>query len=216
MDLDDPVCLCFRVSRRKLLQFARIEHPRVASQLSECGGAGTGCGWCVPYLVRLFADPAALDAISSEDYFAGRARHRAPKTQSTDPRPASAPMTDAVRQSVQTWLADFASAPSAETLSEAFGEVIASEPENVSVRVATIGLAAGEVVAAMAGGANDLPAGVGQWAKENSSLANELVVEARIAVQRVGDGAEVAGLGNTPSEDVAGCKDAAMELLTRL
>ena len=54
MDLDDHVCLCFRVSKRKLLQYIAVQQPRVASQLSECGGAGTGCGWCVPYLRRLF------------------------------------------------------------------------------------------------------------------------------------------------------------------
>ena len=42
--LDQKVCLCFHVSRRKLLNFLRIERPRVASQLSQCGGAGTGCG----------------------------------------------------------------------------------------------------------------------------------------------------------------------------
>src|SRR5207249_6622733 len=55
MDLDAKVCLCFRVTRRKLLNFIRVEHPRVASQLSQCGGAGTGCGWCVPYPQKLFA-----------------------------------------------------------------------------------------------------------------------------------------------------------------
>lgn len=54
MDLDDPVCLCFRVTKRKLLSYLRTQQPRVASQLSQCGGAGTGCGWCVPYLKRLF------------------------------------------------------------------------------------------------------------------------------------------------------------------
>lgn len=78
MDLDDHVCLCFRVSRRKLLQYARRERPRVASQLSECGGAGTGCGWCVPFLRRLFeaesqaANPGTIDGqwllLSSEEY----------------------------------------------------------------------------------------------------------------------------------------------------
>jgi len=31
------------VSRRKLVNFCRQEHPVVASQLSQCGGAGTGC-----------------------------------------------------------------------------------------------------------------------------------------------------------------------------
>ena len=50
MDPDDDICLCFRVSRRKLEKFVRVRQPRVPSQLSECGGAGTGCGWCVPIL----------------------------------------------------------------------------------------------------------------------------------------------------------------------
>src|SRR5579884_4071591 len=55
MDLDAKVCYCFHVTKRKLLNFLRIEKPRVASQLSACGGAGTGCGWCIPFLKQLFA-----------------------------------------------------------------------------------------------------------------------------------------------------------------
>jgi len=54
MDLDAKVCYCFHVTKRKLLNFLRREKPRVASQLSQCGGAGTGCGWCVPFLQQLF------------------------------------------------------------------------------------------------------------------------------------------------------------------
>ncbi len=54
MDLDGKVCYCFHVTQRKLLNFLRIEKPRVASQLSQCGGAGTGCGWCIPFLKQLF------------------------------------------------------------------------------------------------------------------------------------------------------------------
>lgn len=54
MDLDAEVCYCFHVTKRKLLNFLRRENPRVASQLSQCGGAGTGCGWCVPFLKQLF------------------------------------------------------------------------------------------------------------------------------------------------------------------
>ena len=54
MQLDDEVCLCFHVTKRKLLNFIRIEKPRRAAQLSECFGAGTGCGWCRSYMVRLF------------------------------------------------------------------------------------------------------------------------------------------------------------------
>lgn len=70
MTPDDHVCLCFRVSRRKLESFVRIHRPVVASQLSECGGAGTGCGWCVPFLKRIFeaCAGAELDACSAEEY----------------------------------------------------------------------------------------------------------------------------------------------------
>ena len=55
MDLDAKVCYCFHITQRKLLNFMHIEKPRIASQLSECGGAGTGCGWCIPFLKQLFS-----------------------------------------------------------------------------------------------------------------------------------------------------------------
>jgi len=55
MESDDHVCLCFRVSQRKLVNFLKREKPRVASQLSDCLGAGTGCQWCVPFLRKLHA-----------------------------------------------------------------------------------------------------------------------------------------------------------------
>lgn len=78
MNLDDPVCLCFRVSRRKLLNYMLREQPRVASQLSQCGGAGTGCGWCVPVLTQLFtraADGGDWGALTAEEYARQRAEH---------------------------------------------------------------------------------------------------------------------------------------------
>ena len=53
MDPDDHVCLCYRVSQRKLINYLKRERPAVPSQLSECLGAGTGCHWCVPFLRRL-------------------------------------------------------------------------------------------------------------------------------------------------------------------
>ncbi|KAA0213707.1 MAG: (2Fe-2S)-binding protein [Leptolyngbya sp. PLA3] len=56
MDPDDDVCLCFHVSLRKIRAFVEREDPPVASLISECLGAGTGCGWCVPYLQKLHAD----------------------------------------------------------------------------------------------------------------------------------------------------------------
>lgn len=50
---DDDLCLCFHVSWRKVINFARINKVRVASQLSLCQSAGTGCGWCRAFMVRL-------------------------------------------------------------------------------------------------------------------------------------------------------------------
>ena len=76
MELDAKVCYCFHVTRRKLLNFIRVEKPRVASQLAQCGGAGTGCGWCVPFLKQLFEKSGqGLDALSDEEYARLRAEY---------------------------------------------------------------------------------------------------------------------------------------------
>lgn len=80
MELDEDLCLCFHVSRRKVINFLRAERPRRASQLSDCFGAGTGCGWCRPYLEKLFQQAVAdgqidLDLPSAEDYARMRARY---------------------------------------------------------------------------------------------------------------------------------------------
>ena len=67
MELDDKVCYCFHVSQRKVLNFLRRHKPRVASQLSECGGAGTGCGWCVAYLTRYFEAHRTGETLPSDE-----------------------------------------------------------------------------------------------------------------------------------------------------
>lgn len=54
MKADEDLCLCFHVTRRKVENFLRVERPVAAAQLSECFGAGTGCGWCRPLLRKLF------------------------------------------------------------------------------------------------------------------------------------------------------------------
>jgi len=54
MDLDDELCLCFHVTKRKIVNYIRVERPQRPAQLSDCFGAGTGCGWCRKYLCRLF------------------------------------------------------------------------------------------------------------------------------------------------------------------
>ena len=91
MQPDDTVCFCFHVSLRKIETFCHVEKPRVASQISECLSAGTGCGWCVPMLRHLhtrFCGEAAMpwwreqrpatetgradSAVEAADYKAGR------------------------------------------------------------------------------------------------------------------------------------------------
>ncbi len=81
MDLNAKVCYCFHVSRRKLVNYCRRERPRVASQLSECGGAGTGCGWCIPFLKQIFqaavsgGDTTELERLTPAEYEHRRATY---------------------------------------------------------------------------------------------------------------------------------------------
>jgi bacterioferritin-associated ferredoxin len=76
MDLDAKVCYCFHVTRRKLENFVRRRKPKVASQLSECGGAGTGCGWCIPFLKQIHAQADTdLESLIPEDYARRRAEY---------------------------------------------------------------------------------------------------------------------------------------------
>lgn len=97
MQLDDKVCYCFHVSRRKLVNFLRLRRPKVPSQLSECGGAGTGCGWCIPFLRQLHAQAVAggvteLEHLTPAEYEARRAAYiRAGKG---TPPPGATPLPD--------------------------------------------------------------------------------------------------------------------------
>jgi bacterioferritin-associated ferredoxin len=75
MEPNDELCLCFHVTRRKVENYIRIERPQRVGQLAECYGAGTGCGWCRPFLQRLFekAQGQAPDELpSAADYAQGR------------------------------------------------------------------------------------------------------------------------------------------------
>ena len=90
MKADDEVCVCFHVTFRKLINFMRQRQVRRPSELSECFGAGTGCGWCRPVLRRLAETPAEqlpqpeeVEAWVSErypelaqDYTTGRSQYR--------------------------------------------------------------------------------------------------------------------------------------------
>lgn len=77
---DDDVCLCFHVSLRKIRAYIERENPPVASLISDCLGAGTGCRWCVPYLeelhtLHLRGEPLSLPH-SPAEYAEQRARYR--------------------------------------------------------------------------------------------------------------------------------------------
>lgn len=78
MQPDDELCLCFHVTRRKVENYLRIERPRRVAQLSDCYGAGTGCGWCRPFLKALFEAAQQGDAAQlpdADDYAKGRSSY---------------------------------------------------------------------------------------------------------------------------------------------
>lgn len=65
MNDDDHVCLCFHVSKRKIVNYCQREKPPVASLISECLSAGTGCRWCVPFLEKLHKQ--CMDGVENPD-----------------------------------------------------------------------------------------------------------------------------------------------------
>jgi len=60
MDPDDEICYCYHVSLRKLVNFARRTQPQRPSMMTDCLNAGTGCGWCIPFLKKIATDPDAM------------------------------------------------------------------------------------------------------------------------------------------------------------
>ncbi|MCA9173579.1 MAG: (2Fe-2S)-binding protein [Planctomycetales bacterium] len=70
MELDEELCLCFHVTRRKIANFIRIEQPKAVGQIAECFGAGTGCGWCRPFIQRMFESAAAEGELPSAEQYA--------------------------------------------------------------------------------------------------------------------------------------------------
>lgn len=98
MELDDELCLCFHVTKRKVINFIRVEKPKRPGQLAECFGAGTGCGWCRKYLRRLFdeAQGTAGDAVeepTAEQYAQGRSQYV--RSGGGTPPPGATPVEDA-------------------------------------------------------------------------------------------------------------------------
>lgn len=88
MNPDDEVCLCFHVSLRKIRTFLARENPPVASLISECLSAGTGCQWCVPFLKHLHAQHAKGEEpdlrVSPEQYTKARLGYHASKVRDED------------------------------------------------------------------------------------------------------------------------------------
>ena len=88
MNPDDEVCLCFHVSLRKVRTFLAREDPPVASLISDCLGAGTGCQWCVPFLKHLHAQHCRGQTpdlkVSPEEYATTRLTYHKTKVRDED------------------------------------------------------------------------------------------------------------------------------------
>lgn len=70
MQPEDKICYCYGVSMRKLVNFARRVRPERPSQMTGCLNAGTGCGWCIPILIKIAENPDAfsLEQMNVDDY----------------------------------------------------------------------------------------------------------------------------------------------------
>ena len=102
MQADDELSLCFNISYRKVPNYIRIHQVKLPSQLSECGGAGTGCGWCRKQLEKLLVMSAerppgageieewlASNTPDRQKYAQARERYRAAKNQYSPEVPSS-------------------------------------------------------------------------------------------------------------------------------
>ena len=88
--IEDEICICFRVRRDKVIRYIRRERPKVVSLVSECLSAGTGCGWCIPFLEQVHEDVMANrdpgPPIGRDEYMRRRTAYRA-KLATGDPDP---------------------------------------------------------------------------------------------------------------------------------
>lgn len=80
MKADDELCLCFHVSWRKVIRFVTSRKIQKVSQVSECFGAGTGCGWCRRQISRLVTDIETSPPTAGED-LDGWLANRSPSAQ---------------------------------------------------------------------------------------------------------------------------------------
>ena len=107
MQPDDELCLCFHVTQRKVANYIRIEKPRRVAQLADCYGAGTGCGWCRPFLERMFtaaqagnADTRAVGLPEANDY--ARQRSDYVRAGGGTPPPGATPIAAAQPPTAET------------------------------------------------------------------------------------------------------------------
>ena len=91
MDLDDKLCYCYSISKRKIVNFVKQTRPPRASQISACFEAGSGCGWCIPFLVKIHRQVMSgaeveADDITPAEYEAMRKGYRAAVNEGTAQR----------------------------------------------------------------------------------------------------------------------------------
>lgn len=76
------------------MNFSRRVQPQRPSQMTGCLNAGTGCGWCIPFLIKLAQNPDAFpaDDLKPEEYAERRKNYikTAPKNKFEDLDAASA------------------------------------------------------------------------------------------------------------------------------
>jgi bacterioferritin-associated ferredoxin len=79
MEPDEELCLCHHVTKRKIVNFLKRVRPSRASQANGCFDAGSGCGWCIPFLIKLhrqvLAGENVCDGLSPGEYAALRAEY---------------------------------------------------------------------------------------------------------------------------------------------
>ncbi len=80
IDKDHEVCMCFHVALGKIAKYHRLHKPALASEFAHCYGAGTGCGWCIPFLDNIYrqledGEPPSM-ALSAEEYARRRRQYR--------------------------------------------------------------------------------------------------------------------------------------------
>lgn len=91
MHPDDKICYCYGVSMRKLMNFSRRTRPQRPSRMTECLGAGSGCGWCIPFLVKIAENPDAFVAgdLTPDQYAESRQTYiKTRQSRNTFPEPS--------------------------------------------------------------------------------------------------------------------------------